>query len=136
MVWITAVIGVLLAGPLEGTWKIREPLQFEAYGELCEVRRGVAYLRQDGSGVTGSYEAEFSCWSPFSPETIWQPRRGQLIGTMEQGRLSAKVLVGDPFPITLEATLDGGRLLGTFGLGDSVLGEWSAARLPTRRVMP
>lgn len=136
MVWFTAVIGVLLAGPLEGTWKVREPLQFEAYGERCEVRRGVAYLRQDGSGVTGSYEAEFSCWSPYSPDPVWRPRRGQLTGTMEDGRLTAQVHVGDPFPIKLDATLVGGRLLGTFGLGESVLGEWSAARLSTRRVIP
>ena len=136
MVWIAAVIGVLLAGPLEGTWKIREPLQFEAYGELCEVRRGVAYLRQDGSEVTGSYEAEFSCWSPFAPEPTWQPRRGQLVGTVEEGRLSAQVLVGDPFPIKLDALLDGGRLTGTFGVGESVLGEWSAARLSSRRPIP
>ena len=131
MVWIAAWIGVLLAGPLEGTWKVREPLQFEAFGELCEVRRGVAYLRQDGTGVSGSYEAEFSCWSPFAPDPVWEQRTGQLTGTVEDGRLTAKVMVGDPFPVELEARLEGERLTGTFKLGPAVVGEWSAARLPS-----
>ena len=127
--WIAAVIGVLLVGPLEGTWKVREPLRFALYGDQCEVRRGVAYLEQEGTQVTGSYEAEFSCWSPYAPAPEFAPRRGNVVGTLENGRFTARILIGDPSPIELDAVLADGRLIGTFRIGDGVSGEWAAARL-------
>lgn len=128
-VYIATVVGLFLGGPVDGTWKIREPLRFEASGETCELRRGVAYLRQDGSGLTGSYEAELACWSPFAPELEWKPRHGRIVGRVDGDVLTAQLLAGDPFPVRLEATVRGGRLSGTFHLGDLVSGEWSAARL-------
>ena len=136
--WI-AVVGLLMAGTvhaapvMEGTWKIREPLTFEVADEVCEVRRGVAYLYQDGDAVSGRYEAQFSCWSPYAPEQVWQPRAGEVIGSIDGSEFTLELNLGAPFPVELSGTIAGERIVGAFVLGDAVQGRWSAARIGTVR---
>ena len=134
LVWIVALIGSMALGAgeaesVDGTWKIREPLRFEVEGDVCAVRRGVAHLGQTGTTLSGVYEAEFACWSPYAPQIEWGPRRGQLLGRVEGGEFTAQLFVGDGFPIRLKGSIEGETLLGTFELGDFASGEWSAAKL-------
>ncbi len=135
LVWIVALVGSIALGvgeaePVEGTWKIREPLHFEVEGEVCAVRRGVAYLSQTGTTLSGKYEAEFACWSPYAPQVEWGPRHGQLLGRIDGDDFTAQLFVGDPFPIRLEGTFTDQVISGTFHLGDYASGVWSAAKLP------
>jgi len=134
LVWIVTLLGSLAlgsgeAGPVDGTWKIREPLRFEVEGEICAIRKAVAQLSQNGSTLSGRYEAEVACWSPYAPRLEWGPRHGQIVGRIEGNEFTAQLFVGDPFPIHLRGTFEGGRLIGSFELGDFVQGEWSAAKL-------
>lgn len=137
-VWISVLAALwMTAGAamdsMEGTWKIREPLTFETDGEVCEVRRGVAHLRQDGDQISGRYEAHFSCWSRHSPDPIWQPRVGTVEGRLNGTEFDLSVNVGDPIPIRLLGTVHDGRMQGQFAMGEWVTGQWSAARIATTR---
>jgi hypothetical protein len=93
LVWIVALLGSIVlrggeAESVEGTWKVREPLRLEVAGDICEVRRGVAHLKQTGSTLSGTYDSEFACWSPYAPQVEWSPRHGELLGRIEDSVLS------------------------------------------------
>lgn len=136
LVWIVALLGSLVLGAgeaesVEGTWKVREPLRVEMAGDICEVRRAVAHLKQSGSTLSGTYDAEFACWSPYAPVVDWSQRHGELLGRIDDSAFELQLFVGDPFPVRLKGTLQEGVLIGSFHLGDLVEGSWSAAKIRT-----